>query len=109
MKCSRLGLQGLRGKYWLDFRPENALQGYLAHKNNLPLGLTAGLSLGPYGGPRGGAVSYERGTPVAPFSWGGKRSVVKKGLQVGNAGKKGVHVRTIEHYTEKSSTHFHLL
>ena len=23
-----------------------------------------GICLGPYGGPRGGAVSYERGTPV---------------------------------------------
>ena len=25
---------------------------------------TVGLSLGPYDGPRGGAVSYERGTPA---------------------------------------------
>ena len=25
---------------------------------------TVGLCLGPYGGPRGGAVPYERGTPV---------------------------------------------
>ena len=27
-----------------------------------------GLYLGPYGGPRGAAVSYERGTPVEPFN-----------------------------------------
>ena len=26
---------------------------------------SVGLCLGPYGGPRGGAVSYEKGTPVA--------------------------------------------
>jgi len=26
---------------------------------------TVGLCLGPHGSPRGGAVSYERGTPVA--------------------------------------------
>ena len=32
--------------------------------NSAPLHPTVGLCLGPYGGPRGGAVSYERGTPV---------------------------------------------
>ena len=37
------------------------LQGYLAHKKHFP---TAGLNLGSYGGPREGAVSYERGPPV---------------------------------------------
>jgi len=60
------------------------LQGYLAHKKHPPQDPTVGLCLGPHGGPRwggrflmsevplyahhgalgGGAVSYERGTPV---------------------------------------------
>ena len=31
---------------------------------NYPGHPTPGLCLGPYGGPMGGAVSYERGTPV---------------------------------------------
>ena len=39
------------------------LRGYLAHENSPPP--TVGLYLGSYGGPwGGGAVSYERGTPV---------------------------------------------
>ena len=29
-----------------------------------PYDPTIGLYLGPYGGPRGGALSYDRGTPV---------------------------------------------
>jgi len=41
------------------------IQGYLAHKNPLPpQDPTVALCLGTYGSPRGGAVSYERGTPV---------------------------------------------
>ena len=28
---------------------------------------TVGLCLGPYGGPRGGAISYKRGTPVCSY------------------------------------------
>jgi len=32
-------------------------------ENATPWDLTVGLWLGPYGGPRGGAVSFERGTP----------------------------------------------
>jgi len=38
------------------------VQGYLAHKKQDP---TVGPCLGSYGGARGGAVSYERGNPVA--------------------------------------------
>ena len=34
------------------------------HENAPPYDPTGGLCLGPYGGPRGGDVSYERGTPV---------------------------------------------
>ena len=30
---------------------------------------TVGLCLGPYGDPRGGAVSYERRTPVSNWRW----------------------------------------
>ena len=45
------------------------LQGYLAHKKRQPHGT---LRLWPYGGPRGLAVSYERGTPV------GVRAMKKK-------------------------------
>jgi len=50
-------------------RPGHAAQDNHAHhryrgtsitRNSLPLG----LCLGPYGGPRGVGVSYERGTPV---------------------------------------------
>ena len=42
-------------------------------RNSLPLGT---YSSGPYGGPRGGAVSYERGTKAAapsaaPVRWRG--------------------------------------
>ena len=40
------------------------LQGYLAHKETQPP-RTTGLCLGAHGGPRGLAVSYKRGTPVA--------------------------------------------
>ena len=40
------------------------VQGYLDHKNSLPQDPTAGLRLGPYGGPRGVGVSDERGTPA---------------------------------------------
>ena len=41
------------------------LQGYLAHNTPPPrLDPTVALRLGTYGGPRGGGVSYERGTPV---------------------------------------------
>jgi hypothetical protein len=36
------------------------------------LGSTVGLCLGPYGGPRGWAVSYERGTPVQEDPYGGR-------------------------------------
>ena len=39
-----------------------SVEGYLAHKNPPPPGLY--LCLGPYGGPRGWAISHERGTPV---------------------------------------------
>jgi hypothetical protein len=44
----------------------HVLQGYLAHKKQTtPLqDSTVGSCLGPYGGPRGGVVSCERGTPV---------------------------------------------
>ena len=48
-----------------------SLQGYLAHKTPPPpKDPTVGPCLGSYGGSRGGAVSYERGTPVAlrPFT-----------------------------------------
>jgi len=38
---------------------------------------TVGLCLGPYGGPRGGAVSYERGTPVV--AQGAQLSVERRG------------------------------
>jgi len=42
-----------------------AVQGYLAHKKpQPPKDPTVGLCIGPYGGPREFAVSYERGTPV---------------------------------------------
>ena len=41
-----------------------ALQGHLAHKKQLPLGTYSSICLGPYGGPGGEAVSYERVTPV---------------------------------------------
>ena len=37
------------------------LQGYLAHRKRLLIGPYS--TVGPYGGPRGGALSYERGTP----------------------------------------------
>ena len=41
-------------------------------ENAPPKDPTLGLSLWPYGGPRGWAFSYERGTPVtAPLPWGG--------------------------------------
>ena len=41
------------------------IQGYLAHNPPPPsYHPTAGLCLGPYGGPRGGTFSHERGTPV---------------------------------------------
>jgi len=41
------------------------VHGYLAHKKTPPpQDPTVGLCLGPYGGPRGWAFSYERGTPV---------------------------------------------
>ena len=40
------------------------IQGYLAHKKPLPR-----RTLGAYGGPRGVAVSYKRGTPV-PYTLG---------------------------------------
>ena len=41
-----------------------SLQGCLAHKKTpTPLDPTVGRCLGPYGGPRGVGVSYERGTP----------------------------------------------
>ena len=45
------------------------LQGHLAHENLLPSRtLTVGPWLGPYGGPRGVEVSYERGTPCTHHS-----------------------------------------
>ena len=41
------------------------MQGYLAHKKQRPpKDPTVDLCLGPYQSPGGGAVSYERGTPV---------------------------------------------
>ena len=51
---------------------DQVLQGYLARKKPHPPRTllqdpTVGLCVGPYGGPRGGGGSYERGTPVAPF------------------------------------------
>ena len=38
-------------------------------------GVSGGLCLGPYGSPRGGAASYERGTPVwrVEIHWGRAR------------------------------------
>ena len=48
-------------------------------RNRLPLGTYSSMSLGPYDGPRGGggAISYERGTPV----WaGGDRVLDRHGL-----------------------------
>jgi len=46
-------------------RPLSSLQGYLAHKKlRPPQDPTVGLCLGRYGGPRAGALSYERGNPV---------------------------------------------
>ena len=41
--------------------PLCSVQGYLAHQKSRP---PRTLCLGPYGDPRGRAVSYERGTPV---------------------------------------------
>ena len=41
------------------------LQGFLAHeKTPLSRDPTVSICVGPYGGPMGSAVSYERGTPV---------------------------------------------
>ena len=41
------------------------LQGYLSHKKTAPpWDPTVGICLVPYGSPKGGAVYYERGTPV---------------------------------------------
>ena len=39
-----------------------------SYKNALPWDPTVGLCLGPYGGPKDGDFSYERGSPVKP--WG---------------------------------------
>ena len=47
------------------------LQGYLVYKKQLPLGPNSKTYLGPYGGPRGGAVSHERGTLVLRGHRGG--------------------------------------
>ena len=45
--------------------PSSRLQGFLAHKKiATPQDPTVGIYAGPYGGPGGGLVSYERGTPV---------------------------------------------
>ena len=41
-----------------------AYRGTSLVRKPLPLRPSVGLCLGPYGDPRGGAVSYERGTPV---------------------------------------------
>ena len=40
------------------------VQRYLAHKKLPPMDSQVDLCLGPYDGPRGGAVSCERGTPL---------------------------------------------
>jgi len=41
-------------------------------RNCLLLDPAVGLCLGPYGGPRGVAVSYQRGTPVSVLEGTGK-------------------------------------
>ena len=61
------------------FRVES-LQGYLAHKKTHPKDPTAGLCLGAYGGPRGVAVSYERGTPVEVRTLRGPISILVPNL-----------------------------
>ena len=61
-----LGLTASRGGPTPLSRPEAGLQGYFAPKTRPPpQDPTVGSCTGPYGGPRGGAVSYERGTPVS--------------------------------------------
>ena len=72
--------------------PTLSLQVYLAHNPPPPWGPTVGLCLGPYGGPRGAPVSYERGTPVAldaPWVYMGVR-VGSAGLPRGKKGPSGV-------------------
>ena len=54
-------------KYETSSEPQRttwSVQGYLANKKQPPLGPCSRLSLGAYGGPGGGVVSYERGIPV---------------------------------------------
>jgi hypothetical protein len=47
--------------------PIRAVQGDLAHKRNTSS--TEALCVEPCGGPRGRAVSYERGTPIRLQGW----------------------------------------
>ena len=49
--------------YGVDLPPPSP-QGYLAHKQHSPpRDPSVGLFIGPHGDPRGGSISYERGTP----------------------------------------------
>ena len=49
---------------------EAALEGYFAHKKQHPPGtLQKVYAQGPMVAPGGGAVAYERGTPVENLSW----------------------------------------
>ena len=61
---STLGLRVIKNKK-MGFRDQ--VQGLALHSevSCLPWDPTVGLRLGPYGGPRVGAFSYARGTPVS--------------------------------------------
>ena len=50
--------------HWLQRSVDVVIRGYLVHTKHPPLGPYSRHSVGPYGGPRGGAVSYERSTPA---------------------------------------------
>ena len=55
---------------------ETAYSGASHIRNTPPVGPCSSICLGSYGGPRGGAFSYERGTPVCRNAKGKTRNQV---------------------------------
>ena len=57
---SSADVRSVCGGWGLEFR---VYRGTLLIKKSSPLGTCSSICLGPCGGPRGGALSHERGTP----------------------------------------------
>jgi len=75
--CSPLCGETIGKEASMDTKFGRCYRGSSLMRKRHPPGPYCRHMLGPYGGPRGGAVSYERGTPVAGRACGSQTQIMQ--------------------------------